>query len=217
MKKLNTINWGIIGVGDVTEVKSGPAFYKIENSILEEFKKMSNLYNKDISSYNDWDTLSIAQHYGLPTRLLDWTSNPLIALWFAFAEKKDNTDDRVVWGLIVDQDMLVDIKKDNPFNQKFIKVFKPNYIDSRISTQNSWFSIYDPDISLKGSDGLPAINDFRPMDKIEDFDGYLARFTFTDELRKEILNKLDLLGINYNSVFPDLTGLCKNIEWKTFD
>lgn len=34
MKKINTINWGIIGVGDVTEVKSGPAFYKIEHSNL---------------------------------------------------------------------------------------------------------------------------------------------------------------------------------------
>ncbi|MDX1284377.1 MAG: Gfo/Idh/MocA family oxidoreductase [Draconibacterium sp.] len=34
MKKLDTINWGIIGVGDVTEVKSGPAFYKIEHSNL---------------------------------------------------------------------------------------------------------------------------------------------------------------------------------------
>ncbi|NOR74837.1 MAG: gfo/Idh/MocA family oxidoreductase, partial [Draconibacterium sp.] len=34
MKKFDTINWGIIGVGDVTEVKSGPAFYKTEHSNL---------------------------------------------------------------------------------------------------------------------------------------------------------------------------------------
>ena len=32
MKKFSTVNWGIIGVGDVTEVKSGPAFYKTEHS-----------------------------------------------------------------------------------------------------------------------------------------------------------------------------------------
>ena len=34
MKKMDNVNWGIIGVGDVTEVKSGPAFYKIEHSKL---------------------------------------------------------------------------------------------------------------------------------------------------------------------------------------
>lgn len=33
-KKLDTVNWGMIGTGDVTEVKSGPAFYKIQNSKL---------------------------------------------------------------------------------------------------------------------------------------------------------------------------------------
>jgi len=41
MKKLNTINWGIIGVGDVTEVKSGPAFYKIEHSNLTAVMRRS--------------------------------------------------------------------------------------------------------------------------------------------------------------------------------
>jgi hypothetical protein len=72
-----------------------------EEQIFEEFKRLSYPYLNSNLNSNDWDLLALAQHYRLPTRLLDWTENPLAALWFAFNKEKQNNSDRVVWCFFV--------------------------------------------------------------------------------------------------------------------
>ncbi len=77
-------------------------FYKIEKAIFNEFKMHYVKVIGQNGDSNDWGILSLAQHYGLPTRLIDWSSDPLVALWFAFEEEKENTNDRIVWGFVVE-------------------------------------------------------------------------------------------------------------------
>lgn len=54
----------------------------LEEQTMNEFVKMS-VPHLDLRAMNQWDQWTIGQHYGLPTRFLDWTENPLIAAYFA--------------------------------------------------------------------------------------------------------------------------------------
>jgi hypothetical protein len=183
--------------------------YKIEKDILDNLKK-SIPKNK---SMTEWDYLSLAQHYGISTRLLDWSENPFVATWFAFKNCKRRSQKRIVWALQVDDSSLVDFGKDNPFQVRFIKIFKPKLLDLRIIAQESWFSIQDILFFEKGGDGLPYLNSNYPLENHEEFEYNLARFVFPNSLRKEILKKLKALGITHATIFPNISKISKGIQF----
>jgi hypothetical protein len=197
-------NWDL--VPSIGRIKS----YNIlncEHDLFQEFKRFAHPYASGEILNNEWNTLALAQHHGLPTRLLDWTTNPLIALWFAFQNEFIDCKDgeRAVWLFIAGPEHDVDISS-SPFNHSVIKAFKPNHITKRIIAQHGWFTAHEYD----------EVTGFSILGDNPDYKKILWKFVFKDHLRTNILSSLDLLGINNYTVFPDLDGLSKHLKWKTF-
>lgn len=172
--------------------------------MLDELKRRSKLIMKN-NDFDEWDWLIYAQHFGLKTRLLDWSSNPLIALWFACSNlKKDKNP--VVYVFRNVQDYMLDKKTDkNPFTKSKTKVLKPTLNNPRIIAQGGWFTAH------KYSSLAKKYVDFAVN---PDVTNNIIEITVLKDNKAEILESLNTFGINSQSLFPDILGICQHLNWE---
>jgi hypothetical protein len=176
-----------------------------EEKILKEFERKSITYIQKLPK-NEIDWMVLGQHYGLPTRLLDWTQNPLVALFFAIID--DSNVESHVWAASIVETWSINAPVDTLDN--VIKLL-PSQIDSRIISQNGCFTIHP----------LPAgITPITPLEELFDNEEgdsgilELTKIVIPDDskLKDEMLIQLGRQGIDYSFIFPDLTGLCKQLK-----
>jgi hypothetical protein len=181
-----------------------PDVEMIEREMLDDFRRRS-LHLIDNQPGNRWDWLALAQHHGMATRLLDWSENPLIALWFSMSPASEfSADYSVVWGFNVPSKDIVNADEGvDPFEGGATKVFKPNHIVKRISAQFAWFTIHKYNEERK----------FVPFEKNVEYSERLFKIKIPKDCFPECRKRLHNFGINSAMMYPDIDGLAKHVEW----
>ena len=165
-----------------------------EKTVFESWKRAAVEY-VPIIPHSDWEWLAIAQHHGLATRLLDWTTNPLNACYFAVRESH-STDAIVYAGRFK---WSVSDTQEYPLDIKYLGTFRPQRVVPRITRQGGIFTIHPkPNIGLKS--GVEGLID-------------LHKVIIANCYRDILLSELSYYGINSATLFPDLDGLSMFINW----
>ena len=168
----------------------------LEKRLFLEFKKLFRPYTSERPE-TDLELMFMAQHYGIPTRLLDWTFNPLIALYFA--SKENSGLDGKVYSIKLHKSFKVEELEETSLSiNKLLKIkgckyIIPHYTDTRYYNQKSIFLLSD-----------------KPKRRFLFADKEIV-YIIKSEAKQQIRQELALLGINESFVLPTLDHLSDDI------
>lgn len=194
-----------------------------EARIIRIFKRKAHQFLSHIPADTDtFQWLAIMQHYGAPTRLLDFTWSPYIAAYFAL---EDAADDAAVWAVhagrvwshnadlpVSAEPGGISLRLPGVFERRFltnqhsfIYQGEPGVMNQRLTAQNGTFLV-------------PGRID-RPIESIladyPDPENVLARFVFrTSAVRADAMRSLYAMNVTSASLFPDLQGLARSLAYE---
>lgn len=217
--------------------------YQIEQNIDTSFYRKSTVFlaNKGITN-TPWNRYFLKQHYGIKTRLLDWTENALFALFFAVSNSETVDDDGKVWILspyrlnnysfyklypsekkfytiltcsrLEEKEELLNEKGELRTSELLRKYYRmdcgenekmyplaiyPPHLDERMSAQQACFTLFG--------------NVARGLDCHDSSEKFLDCIYVDACSKSNILNELRSLGISTYSIYPDLDGLGRAINY----
>jgi hypothetical protein len=189
---------------------------KMERELLEAFKyEYEGLPNRVHSPTNDFEWLALMQHYGVPTRLLDWSMNPRVALYFAVKEHWDK--DGALWFVSYEQlktnaNLHYQMHRDKLEYTESLDIFTLMANDERIKTQSGVFTVgrdplqeHDNGIeNLLAGGTMPSDPSFKPYT-------VFGKMIIPKEVKPEILQTLVQDGESGSCLFPGLDGIGRNV------
>lgn len=203
----------------------GAGYHSREQSLLRNFRKYAHRNSTQPDSV--WNWIALAQHHGLPTRLLDWSFSPYVSLHFATVNAAEWDAPAAIWCVDCvkikrslppklqrllkeeDSDVLTVEMLDRAaptlraFEQlsskPFVAFFEPPSLDDRIINQAALFSV-----TSRASESL--------SDWLNHHTDFFHRIVIPAGLKPEIRDKLDQANVNERILFPGLDGLS---QWLT--
>jgi hypothetical protein len=175
-----------------SEKKHVPYRLADERAILRMFRQQSRPYLESIPQ-SELEWLAIAQHFGLPTRLLDWTDNLLVAAWFAVEKGGAKESDSAIWVCKGSRTSSLDEPVD-PLSVQGAVVFRPPHISPRIGAQGSVLMIC-------------------PTPTKEVAPPFLEKIVISRKVEFTLKKRLNACGMNMRHLFPDIAGLTRHLEW----
>jgi len=160
-----------------------------EKRVFEDFKRAARPYiAHEPKSEIEW--LAIAQHHGLPTRLLDWTESLLVAAYFAVK----NTQSAGVIYCVHGLDSMPGGQENNIFEPNEVRAYRPPHLSPRIPVQQSVFTLH-------------------PNPERDFTHANLERWTIAQTACWDIKQCLSTTGITPASLFPGIDGLSQHLAW----
>jgi len=198
-------DWDLLPGIALLKLKDGITVKEAEGNMVEGFKRLSKPFITK-EPKNEWEWLALAQHHGMPTRLLDWTTNPLAALWFATKDTPQK-EYGVVWIFKAPMEDTItseNIAKSNPYAGERTQIFQPEIVTDRIQAQGGWFTVHKY---------LGTQTKFIPLQRNTRYKPHLSKIKINSSSFSLIRYHLDRMGINQLSQFPGLDGTAKYMKW----
>ena len=211
-----------------------------EVSMTLEFRLRAMARHGRCPEYNDIaEWLSLMQHHGLPTRLLDWTESPLTAAFFAVAFKKDDGADKdegkdaAVWALnpgllnkiagwreevrtfrveLIAPQRATGKRREVDWEKRFRRAVIGAFDDKTES--DGVFAVAPPEIDprMMVQQSMFTIHGTEtPLEESEGADKFLMKFVVPAETKPALASDLRRLGLRKASLFPDLDNLASEL------
>ncbi|MDA0179937.1 FRG domain-containing protein [Solirubrobacter phytolaccae] len=206
---------------------------KLERDLQRRYEERSIPFRDVLAPVGDWGQLFVMQHFGVPTRLLDWSENPFVGLYFALANPvvdpntKEVVKDAVVWALkpiawnrhaLQDVNFTGGILSIGTEDDDFLKALAPGVNDDHVrATPLALHGIHNSPRIVAQRGAFTIFSKYTtPMDQTFDDKDHpaenLRRFVIPADHVMMMQRALTAIGITDSVIYPDLGGLALELK-----